>query len=443
MISKKNNREKAPRVDYGEPGTSQKSPDSSSSGQSKGRGRRRQIYEIVETRPENVTCKQGKSGHEISLRCNYFKLQTTPTWRIYQYHVDFEPNIESRRVRCGLLSEFRDILCGYIFDGTKAFTNTRLRDDCLEVQATSRRQESIKITIKYVGVISMTEWQSLQVLNLILRRSIEGLKLQLVGRNFYDAVAKVNVRDFNIHQDRDFQESFKRQVIGSTVLTDYNNKTYRIDDVLFDKSAMDTFRCKDVEKSFVDYYYEKYHIRIKDPRQPLLLTYSRKKVGKGNAATQDTIILIPELCRATGITDNMRANFQLTRAMGDITRLNPDRRIERLLMFNKRLQEQSNSMKVLKDWNMTLDSKLVELKGRVIDPQQIVFLDRKKVSAGEQADWTKHFRDNAMLTSPSRGLYNWFAVTPQRNARECRQFIELLIRSAGGMRFKIERPREV
>lgn len=69
---------------------------------------------------------------------------------------------------------------------------------------------------------------------------------------------------------------------------------------------------------------------------------------------------------------------RLTRAMGDITRLNPDRRIERLLMFNKRLQEQSNSMKVLKDWNMTLDSKLVELKGRVIDPQQIVFLDRKK-----------------------------------------------------------------
>lgn len=68
--------------------------------------------------------------------------------------------------------------------------------------------------------------------------------------------------------------------------------------------------------------------------------------------------------------------------------------------------------------------------------------DYRRVSAGEQADWTKHFRDNAMLTSPSRGLYNWFAVTPQRNARECRQFIELLIRSAGGMRFKIERPRE-
>lgn len=64
--------------------------------------------------------------------------------------------------------------------------------------------------------------------------------------------------------------------------------------------------------------------------------------------------------------------------MGDITRLNPDRRIERLLMFNKRLQEQSSSMKVLKDWNMSLDRNLVDLKGRIIDPQQIVFLDRKK-----------------------------------------------------------------
>lgn len=258
-------REKAPRTDYeeSEAGPSRgRSPEPSGPPQEGVRGRRRQIYEIVQTRPENITCKQGKTGHPINLRCNYFKLLTTPTWRIYQYHVDFDPNIESRRVRCGLLSEFRDILGGYIFDGAKAFTNTRLRDDCLEVQAVSRRQESIKITIKYVGVISMTEWQSLQVLNLILRRSVEGLKLQLVGRNFYDAVAKVNVRDFNIQlwpgyitsirqherdilvcteishkvmrtdtcydilrkcsqEGRDFQESFKRQVIGKFVLVIY------------------------------------------------------------------------------------------------------------------------------------------------------------------------------------------------------------------------------
>lgn len=40
------------------------------------------------------------------------------------------------------------------------------------------------------------------------------------------------------------------------MLTDYNNKTYRIDDVIFEKSALDTFLCKETEKSFVEYYYE-------------------------------------------------------------------------------------------------------------------------------------------------------------------------------------------
>lgn len=66
----------------------------------------------------------------------------------------------------------------------------------------------------------------------------------------------------------------------------------------------------------------------------------------------------------------------------------------------------------------------------------------RRVSAGEQADWTKHFRDNAMLTTPSRGLYNWYIVTPSRNQRDCRNFVDHLIRSAAGMRFTIERPIE-
>lgn len=66
----------------------------------------------------------------------------------------------------------------------------------------------------------------------------------------------------------------------------------------------------------------------------------------------------------------------------------------------------------------------------------------RRVSAGDQADWTKHFRNNGLLTTTARGLYNWYVVTPSRNVKECMAFIELLIRSAGGMRFQIQRPRQ-
>jgi len=64
---------------------------------------------------------------------------------------------------------------------------------------------------------------------------------------------------------------------------------------------------------------------------------------------------------------------RLKRAMSNHTQLNPVRRIERLRTFNRRLQTTPESVKVLNDWNMKLDDHLVELQGRIIEPQNIVF----------------------------------------------------------------------
>lgn len=51
-----------------------------------------------------------------------------------------------------------------------------------------------------------------------------------------------------------WKESFMKKVIGTTVLTDYNNKTYRIDDIDFNQSPATTFDTKSGPESFVDYY---------------------------------------------------------------------------------------------------------------------------------------------------------------------------------------------
>ncbi|XP_055839653.1 protein piwi [Episyrphus balteatus] len=446
-------------------------------------GRRDRLcrYEIVHTRPQEIDSKCGRSGAPISLQANYFRLLTTPTWRIYQYHVDFSPDIELRRVRGGILSEHKGLFGGYIYDGMKMFSTTKLREDLIKLETTSKSGEKYMITVKYVGVISMKEWQSLQILNLILRRAMEGLKLQLVGRNFFDAVAKIDLREHRMQlwpgyqtsirqheqdillcteithkvmrtetvydilmkctqESRDFQENFKKHVLGLTVLTDYNNKTYRINDIDFAANPKKTFKCKEKDMSFIDYYYQKYKIRIRDAKQPLLISKSKDRQIRGG--NDEFVILIPELCRATGLTDTMRSNFQLMRAMADHTRMNPDRRIERLRVFNRRLLETESSVKVLSDWNMKLDRNMVEIKGRVLEPQNIVFFDKRKVTAGEQADWTRSFRDNAMFTTPSRGLDRWAVVAPNRSSRDVRNFVDSLIRAASGMQFQIRRPRE-
>lgn len=55
-------------------------------------------------------------------------------------------------------------------------------------------------------------------------------------------------------EERDYRTAAQRKLLGQVVLTDYNNKTYRIDDIEFDKSPSHTFDTKAGPVSFIDYY---------------------------------------------------------------------------------------------------------------------------------------------------------------------------------------------
>ena len=78
------------------------------------------------------------------------------------------------------------------------FSSTRLANEVTHF--VSKRLDGSEVTIicKYIKEVSMTEQSSLQILNLILRRGMEGLKLQLVGRNFFDAISKIPINEFRL-----------------------------------------------------------------------------------------------------------------------------------------------------------------------------------------------------------------------------------------------------
>lgn len=97
-----------------------------------------------------------------------------------------------------------------------------------------------------------------------------------------------------------FQKEFCNNVIGIMVLTDYNNNTYRIEDVDFDTSPSSTFAMKSGDNvSYQDYYKRKYNITITNATQPMLVTRTKPKAR--NAGQGDFVYLVPELCRATGM----------------------------------------------------------------------------------------------------------------------------------------------
>lgn len=103
-----------------------------------------------------------------------------------------------------------------------------------------------------------------------------------------------------------FKMNFENEILGIVVLTDFNNKTYRVGDIDYERNPTSTFVRKGQSISYRDYYYEKYKIRIRDLRQPMLVILSKDRDIR--AGEDDKIFLVPELCRVTGFSETMRNN---------------------------------------------------------------------------------------------------------------------------------------
>ena len=69
----------------------------------------------------------------------------------------------------------------------------------------------------------------------------------------------------------------------------------------------------------------------------------------------------------------MRSNFRLMKTCSEHTRLGPRDRMQRLLQFNQRISTTPASIEVLEQFKMKLDKNLVEINGRLLSPEQIVF----------------------------------------------------------------------
>lgn len=63
----------------------------------------------------------------LPIMTNYFKLECAPDWHMYQYHVDFNPQIENKRMRIALLFHHSELLGETrAFDGMMLYLPKRL-----------------------------------------------------------------------------------------------------------------------------------------------------------------------------------------------------------------------------------------------------------------------------------------------------------------------------
>lgn len=172
-----------------------------------------------------------------------------------------------------------------------------------------------------------------------------------------------------------WQSAFSKEIIGSIVLTKYNNKTYRVDDVDYNSSPSSTFDKKGEQVKYTDYYQQRWQITIRDPAQPMLVSNPKARDIRDGRNT--VLFLIPELCNATGLTDKMRSNFQMMRAMADHTQMNPENRRKRLLELTTRWSKTEKSRAVFNEFNAEPEKQLVTFKGRALKQEEMVFGEGK------------------------------------------------------------------
>ncbi|XP_070495735.1 uncharacterized protein [Chironomus tepperi] len=434
------------------------------------------------TRPEGVSSKCGTSGTPVKLTSNYFEIQELPNFQFTQYRVDFVPELDIAKIRNAFIGQQKPVLGGYIYDGASALYLTKeVESDTMKFECISHENKQYTLILKKTkNKISMKSKMGMMLLNVILRRAMGGLELQLLRRNHYDAKAKIMLNDYKlelwpgyvtsirIHEDKillcceishkvlrqetaydvfercrqesnDVKTAFKREIIGSVVITRYNNKTYRVDDVDFSKTASSTFDMKGQQKTFVQYYQEQYGIKINQPNQPLLITNPKPRDIRGGQ--NEVICLVPELCNTTGLTENMKSNFQLMKAMADYTRMDPKKRVERLMKFNDRMLSTQKSAEIFDQFQTKLQPRLVELTGRQLDQETILFGNGKTAKNDYRVDWTNPMKMNEMYANES--LQRWGIIFPSRAANDTRTFLKLLEEVAHGMRYEMKAPKSI
>ncbi|XP_054466265.1 piwi-like protein 1 [Anoplopoma fimbria] len=447
-------------------------------------GRRRDFNDAgVNTRQamEHVKdSKLGTSGSPIQLTANFFRILSRPQWVLYQYHVDFNPPMEARRLRSALLFQHEETLgSARSFDGALLFLPRRLADKETLLHSETRNGEKVQITVTLTNELPPTSPVCIQFYNIIFRRILRILDMQQIGRNYYNPKDPLNipqhrltiwpgytttilryetsimlcsdvshkvlrsetVLDFMANLRRQcgnprFPEICTKELVGLIVLTKYNNKTYRIDDIAWDHTPNNTFTRGDKEISFKNYYKTQYNLDIADGNQVLLVSHV-KKMGPSGGPPPGPAMLIPELCFLTGLTDKMRKDFTIMKDLSMHTRLNPEQREGRLNRFVSNIQKNTDAQAELDKWGLNFDKELLNLTGRVL-PAERIFQGPKSYDYNpKDADWSREMRGVALISSPP--LDNWFLFHTRRTANEAQSLLQTLIRVSGPLSIRIQR----
>ncbi|XP_034354797.1 piwi-like protein 2 [Arvicanthis niloticus] len=434
----------------------------------------------MERKEKEILVKQGSKGTPQSLGLNLIKIQCHNE-AVYQYHVTFSPSVECKSMRFGMLKDHQSVTGNVTaFDGSILYLPVKLQQ-VVELKSQRKTDDAeISIKIQLTKILEPCSDLCIPFYNVVFRRVMKLLDMKLVGRNFYDPTSAMVLQQHRLQiwpgyaasirrtdgglflladvshkvirndsvldvmhaiyqQNKEhFQDECSKLLVGSIVITRYNNRTYRIDDVDWNKTPKDSFVMSDgKEITFLEYYSKNYGITVKEDDQPLLIHRPSERQNNHGTLLKGEILLLPELSFMTGIPEKMKKDF---RAMKDLTQqinLSPKQHHSALECLLQRISQNETANNELTRWGLSLQKDVHKIEGRLL-PMERINLRNTSFVTSEDLNWVKEVtRDASILTIP---MHFWALFYPKRAMDQARELVNMLEKIAGPIGMRISPP---
>ncbi|XP_058864602.1 piwi-like protein 2 isoform X2 [Acipenser ruthenus] len=408
---------------------------------------------VQREQPHEPLQKKGLKGNPLTVGSNYITIRCKNE-AVYQYHVTFSPNVECRSMRFGMMKEHRS-LTGEVtaFDGSILYLPVKLEE---VVNLKSERKTDaaeIDIKIQMTKILEPNSDLCIPFYNVVLRRVMKILGLKLVGRNHYDPNSAVvlgkhrlqvwpgysscikrtdgglfltvdvshkvlrndsvlDVMNVIYQQSREsFQDECTKELIGSIVITHYNNRTYRVDDIDWTKSPKDKFTMADgSETTFIDYYSKNYGIIIKELDQPLLVHRPKERLRPGGK----------DLTMHINVSGEQHTNS-----------------LKQLL---KNINTSEDALTELGRWGLVIGSEILLCEGRTL-PLETISLQSASFVTSADVQWSREVvRDASISCIP---LNCWAIFYPRRCSEQAEELVATFGKVSGPMGLRLDRPIRV
>ncbi|XP_016898276.1 piwi-like protein 2 isoform X3 [Cynoglossus semilaevis] len=385
-------------------------------------------------------------------------------------------------MRFGMMREHRSTTGEVVaFDGSILYLPVRLADAVVLKSQRRTDDEEIQIKIQITKILPPNSDLCIPFYNVVFRRVMKIIGLKLVGRNHYNPENAVVIKNEGLQvwpgystaikrtdgglylcvdvshkvlrndsvldvmnllyqQSREsFQDECCKELVGSVVITRYNNRTYRIDTIEWSKSPKDAFVLMDgTRTTYTDYYSNNYGISIKEMDQPLLLHRPKEQSKQGaKKIFSGEILLVPELCFMTGIPEKMKKDF---RAMKELTmhiNVSIPQHTHSIRQLLQNISSSPESLKELSRWGLDISSEIPVLEGRTL-PQETLCLQSLSFASKSNLSWSREVISSASISCIP--LTIWAVFYPRRCAEQAELLVETFMKVAGPMGVRLEKP---